>query len=562
MRVLKDNFTIKIKSFINERSGFTLVEIMIAVLLIGFVLSMGFMLFLFGVSSQQIGGEQTNVQQNARMAGDFISKELRMAEKSDILEYYDKDLTPEALKIFLGGDDDYPEDDGIGYDFEEDHNVYFIFEHGGSIYHQKVSEGETETELLEGISRDIDFDLEFKLGDKDKTVEIEIYATDKQGGRSYHLETEVLMLNVDKIEVDEAIPDGEGGKAIVYQIPAPPEPSMRVPSINPSSMIYGSEDDIEVTVRTERVDDGQSVTAEFRKEDRVDSIPVSITGDLEIEGNVCSFTFDLPDLVNEGLYFGNDYYVEVNVDTVDYSRRSLFRVLPDINIDIEEFPSSEHWGDVTITTLGVPHETIVDVELYYIDDTTDEEVQVVFVPQSVGPGYYDNENLLIQEFDDKKGELEFRINEEELEDKAVLEKDLFLRVTIGDTIKVESMSTFIIDDINIEDKGYDDILVTVETSGDVSKDYKEVTINLRHVTSGGILNYGSDTDGDFIIHDGKPENQAETNKMTFNEDGSLDAFHIELTNADYYGDELKLELLFEAVNESIFSDEFTIVKTE
>ena len=511
----------------NESSGFTLVEMMIVVLIIGFVLSMGFMLFLFGVSSQQIGEEQADVQQNARLVGDFISKELRMAEKCDILYDYAEYTSTEDLKIFL---------EGIGYDFEEDHHVYFIFEDGGSIYYQEVIEGDERAELLEGISRNIDFDLEFKLGDKDNTVEIEIYATDKQTGRSYYLETEVLALNVDKIAVDEDIADGDGGTAIVYQIPAPPEPSMRIPSINPSSMIYGSNDSIEVTVRTERVDDGKSVTAEFRKDDRQDPIDISLPDDLEIQNDLCTFTFDLPDLVDKGLFFGNDYYVKVEVDTVRYSRSSFFRVLPAINVEIEPH-SAAHLGNFIITTQLVPDDTLVEVELLDSDDGP-----VVFTMQDPAPTNNDND-LIIQ-----NNTAEFRIHSDDMESD--LTDDLSLRITIGNKIKEIPLAPFHVKSIDIspsEEGEPDDSSVEIVTDGNYDSESEKVIIIIKF--NSDELNYVDD----FILkyYGGV---QYDSNEILFGTGGSLEPFYIELVDKSvdgYYGKDLSMILY---INDTIDQD--------
>ena len=391
MTVIKDKFKITIKSFINESSGFTLVEIMIAVLIIGIVLSMGFMLFLFGISSQQIGEDQADVQQNARLVGDFISKELRMAEKCDILLDYDKDLTPEELKIFLGGDDEYPEDDGIGYDFEEDHLVYFIFEHEGSIYYQEVSDLTPETELLEGISRNIDFDLEFKLGDKDNTVEIEIYATDKQTGRSYYLETEVLVLNVDQIAVDETIADGDGGTAIVYQIPAPPSASIKRVTISPTGQDYNDIGDINVNVQTDRIVDDATVTATVRKRDRENDIAGPVVDQiLDDKANITILSSTLPDFPAEGLYFGDDYYVEIEISGISSPRKRFFSILPVVDIlELVDVLGNPH-VDITIETYGVQEGTPVElVQEDYPEENEAFEGNELFIAliERTGEGY-------------------------------------------------------------------------------------------------------------------------------------------------------------------------------
>lgn len=75
-----------------SEQGFTLVELLAALLLYGVLLGSLFSLYLFGVNIYQTGATRLDLQQNVRVAADFITRELRYATelqevKDDQLSY-------------------------------------------------------------------------------------------------------------------------------------------------------------------------------------------------------------------------------------------------------------------------------------------------------------------------------------------------------------------------------------------------------------------------------------------------------------------------------------------
>jgi len=64
-----------------RQSGFTVVELMIVIVLIGLVLAIGYMYFDFGVKAFDRGERQTIAQKAARITSDFITSELRFAKE-------------------------------------------------------------------------------------------------------------------------------------------------------------------------------------------------------------------------------------------------------------------------------------------------------------------------------------------------------------------------------------------------------------------------------------------------------------------------------------------------
>lgn len=73
------------KLFKNQR-GLSLVELLIALSILVLVLGLAFSFFFFSTKSFQAGSNQSNVQQNLRIASDFIHKEARHAIELQLLD--------------------------------------------------------------------------------------------------------------------------------------------------------------------------------------------------------------------------------------------------------------------------------------------------------------------------------------------------------------------------------------------------------------------------------------------------------------------------------------------
>jgi len=565
MLKLKNKMLALTNVFIGEKSGFSIVELMVVIGLLAIILGMGLTLYVFGISTHVLGEEQTDVQQNARLVSDFITDEIRMAEKGTILASYDKDKTAEDLKDFL--------DEDIGYRFDENHDenhhVYFIFEHEDSIYYQEVDGVDDPVEYVEGISRDIIFDLEFERSDDKKNIlNVKLTATHITSGRNYHLETEIEALNLDALEKHE---DVAAGKAIVYQIPAPPEPSLEVPSIEPSRyMIYGSEEEKTVNVQTNRVDDGKEVTAKFYKEDEegstiIEEIDIELVfneSELTIQDNQSTFEFFLREdtLSNKGLYFSDFYYLEVDVDSVNYSRRANIPVQPSIDITTEDHPSQSHWGDVKISTIGVPDGTAVDAELLDAEGNLIDFVMQAYSGDGDGDG---DGNLVVEESDqdvDTTGKAYFEIHEDEAAEDEVDDINELV-ITIGN--KVKRKEIFHIAEINIYDKddqgedydGDEDLRVEVITGGEFSEQYEGVTLTVE------LLEIVEDEDEDEDVDVELTFGEDGDVELTFDEDGNISDFYFKFTGDytdDYYDKDFNLKLFIDNGEEPAYEKEFRI----
>ncbi len=389
-----------LKGLINDQSGFGLVELLIVLSLLVIVLTMIFTFYLFGVTSFNIGEQQSDVQQNARIAAGFITKELRIAERVIIVNEYE---------------------DFAGLDIEqsEDFYLYYIYLEEGSIYYQQFGEVEEHVKIQEGISANIDFELDFKVSaSKGNLLQINLSAVEKESNRTYTLETEVLVLNIDLIE-DQS--DGEGS-AIFYQIPAPPKPAISSIILDPESHKYISSGfDINVSIYTRNVSDDQNVSVEFwrLKEGYNDNLITEDSSNI-IDDHYAELTLAVPYNLNFG-----DYYVEVTVDSVSFPQRRYYYIEPKIQIVVDSRPGNPFFGTVTITTGGVPVGTPVIIQLFERDKDTP-------LVQGVDFNFHNPSNPILG----ADGKMIFNIKVE----SPYVGKDLYLTVTIGKT--TQSSETF------------------------------------------------------------------------------------------------------------------------
>ncbi len=202
------------RNFSNDNRGLSLVELLIALFLLGIVLALGYNYFFFGMNTFNRGEQQADIQQNARLAADFITRSTRIAERLVILEEgYNLDTVMDELNLE-----------------SEDYYVYHIFEDNGSLWHSRIKEGESESELFEAISGQIDFELDFDLGSSTpNTLALQITANDQRSDSNFVLDTEILILNLASIEKRS----DSSGRAILYQVPAPPGPTIMGMKVSP-----------------------------------------------------------------------------------------------------------------------------------------------------------------------------------------------------------------------------------------------------------------------------------------------------------------------------------------
>lgn len=74
-----------IKEVVKKQQGLSVVELMVALSLLGVILALGYMFFSFGSNSFNRGEKQAIAQQGVRLTSTFITGELRYALKLDIV---------------------------------------------------------------------------------------------------------------------------------------------------------------------------------------------------------------------------------------------------------------------------------------------------------------------------------------------------------------------------------------------------------------------------------------------------------------------------------------------
>lgn len=355
-----------IKSVLRTRDGFTVVELLIALALLLIVLALTFTFYVFGSSSFQVGETQADVQQNARLAANFITKEVRVCERIVVVDEYEHAGAGNELGGPLDVTDlNHFDQDDVG----EFSHLYHLFLHDGLIYHQKINGTDEPKPVVEGITDKVLFELEFSASQVEPNLlNFNILVQDFASDREFSLDTEVLALNL--VEIEEALTAGDTGSAIFYLIPAPPEALIRRVALNEELINVFADpgmNTIEVLVETANVADGARVYMELFRfslsgpHDPLHLDAYSTQGDLpEITSDTSQFTFVLDDniLLNNDFYYG-DYFARISVDGVTFPKRRNFYLLADLNVlDVSQRGRS-HVSRVNLVTRGVEAGTAI-----------------------------------------------------------------------------------------------------------------------------------------------------------------------------------------------------------
>ncbi len=67
------------KKLLLSRKGLSVIELVVALSLLGIVLAVGYSYFFFGVNTFRIGETQSNLQRDIRLTSDFLTREVRNA---------------------------------------------------------------------------------------------------------------------------------------------------------------------------------------------------------------------------------------------------------------------------------------------------------------------------------------------------------------------------------------------------------------------------------------------------------------------------------------------------
>ncbi len=90
-----------LKAPASDKNGISLVELLIVLLILNIILALGYMFYSFAMRSYNVGEARSNVQQNVRIASDYISRQLRYAFEVQILD------SSFAIPTTVDSDDDF-----------------------------------------------------------------------------------------------------------------------------------------------------------------------------------------------------------------------------------------------------------------------------------------------------------------------------------------------------------------------------------------------------------------------------------------------------------------------
>ncbi|WP_040378404.1 PilW family protein [Dethiobacter alkaliphilus] len=279
---------------LSNNKGLSLVELIIVLILINVVLAIGYGYYYFGTRSFTVGESRADVQQNVRLATEFVANNVRFA---DDLEIFQIDDTEDLV-------------------YDKNFNYFYIDIEEKKIMHRKIKETESSI-IFPVVNQNIDFDLHFERS----STNILAFVITGKNDHVYSLESEVLLANVTSISGHNE------GVAIRYTSPSPPEPAIRRVTLSEQGHIIGEPPlDLHMKVFTSYVEPNVDIT--YRIFQMIGD-PDSPTEDTLKESDTYILN-DNPKTINIDYSFVDqgEYIIEVIVDTVKYPYFLTYSVSP------------------------------------------------------------------------------------------------------------------------------------------------------------------------------------------------------------------------------------------
>lgn len=153
---------------LDNQNGITLIELLIVIGIMGVVMSLGFSFLMFGTRTFKLSGERADNQFDVRMPTDFVSKEVRYADKVQILTSVPASQPANTYDIYLDASDQ------------------LIYNKNGVITTIPGVTGVDDYTF--NVSRTSLNTLEYKIG--------------KSGTTKYDVTTQVVILNIEASGID------------------------------------------------------------------------------------------------------------------------------------------------------------------------------------------------------------------------------------------------------------------------------------------------------------------------------------------------------------------------
>jgi prepilin-type N-terminal cleavage/methylation domain-containing protein len=263
LKVIKTRFL----EAVQHQQGLTVVELLIALMILVIVSASGYMFFGYGLRAFDTGTERSIVNNNLRMAAEAITNEVRFAEAIAIIDASD---IPDPV-----GDD-----------------IYLYINNAGRIERKDQDESRI-------IPHELDSDIILELGfEKQSSNVLKVIITETNSNIA--LETEIQILN---IAGSNSIENSSGNTIRIGSNGSGDNPGI-TPVISsmvtiPEQHFAGTAQSVDVTVNTQNVSDGTVITVDFIN---TDAATVLYSALATINNNSASTVITLPGSLQAGIY--------------------------------------------------------------------------------------------------------------------------------------------------------------------------------------------------------------------------------------------------------------------
>ena len=346
-----------------NKDGISLVELLVALVILLLVLSIAYPLYAFGDRSFKVGSRQSIIQQNARMAADYITRELRYATNVKI--YTDTSAISIPSPI--------PSDNEYNYIVIDGNTIKHLSKNGQVIIPQGLSDG-------------IEFELEF---DQISSNMIQITVTGKQNGQVYDIVSEFNLLNTSSL-------NDHTGSVIEYK-KLPPTVIRLIPFNTETGIEPDSQLSIEFNQSISPLDlsgitlvgikSGDVSVSAVRHADKPNII--IINHDMLEKGEKC--TVEVPagtvenddGIVNEAISWEFiTIYPPPELTTIEYNDDASIEIIFD-----QDIKQKGNLKDVTIDGVNVEEAWIEEGKLFLIPEVVPDESYILTIPKDTVANY-------------------------------------------------------------------------------------------------------------------------------------------------------------------------------